>query len=132
MSPSCYAWGQRGPCSLTPAVDLSLVGAWQDGALALAMCTWSLRAGCLRRTGPKDSVGIPKTLDCFFFPLHTVVMGPGPGLTSPCATLLRGPCAGSHLPDAALSALPPRVPRGRHEPVPPFTIAGWIGCTRTH
>lgn len=103
---------------------------------------WSLSpcASCLGQgggTGPRDSAGIPghghsqgPHTFAVGFSLRAAATGPGAvGHLALCHTDA-SPSAQSHAClTAALSALPPRVPRGRHEPIPPLTVAGRIGCS---
>lgn len=109
-------------------------GALQDSLLGLVTVTPCLGLG----TGPRDSAGIPghsrgrgPHTSAGGFP-HVQQRWPlGSGHLCPCHS--DGARAQGHPRlTAALSALPPRVPRGRHEPVPPLAVAGRTGSPSPH
>lgn len=109
------------PCTTGPRAGhchLCQLGVGQGPRMALA----SLGTG---PWVPTPSLwGCSHTFPVGLFPRAAAPV-PGPW-SPPRATAVRGERSATHL-TAALSALPPRVPRGRHEPVPPVPVAGRIG-----
>lgn len=138
MSPSCSAQRRHGPYRLLGlSTGTSRHGALQDGVPGLVTVTLCQPPGGMQAPGTVlVSLGTATARDptpSLQFSLHAAVTGPeATGRLAPCPTDASLSAWSHACLTAALSALPPRVPRGRHEPVPPLTVAGRIGRTGSH